>query len=189
MDGFGQKSITKLLNSIESSRRVNLHKLIYSLGISEVGEATSRNLAQEYTSIDLFLNADFDHLLGIDDIGPKVASNIINYIKTDFAKSLLPRLILELDIIKTAEVDIANMPLNGVQVVLTGKLNNYSRDEIKENLILKGAKVSSSVSSKTNFVIAGENAGSKLKKAIELNVRIYDENEYESILKNPSKYI
>jgi DNA ligase (NAD+) len=137
----------------------------------------------------LFLNADFDHLLGIDDIGPKVASNIINYIKTDFAKSLLPRLILELDIIKTAEVDIANMPLNGVQVVLTGKLNNYSRDEIKENLILKGAKVSSSVSSKTNFVIAGENAGSKLKKAIELNVRIYDENEYESILKNPSKYI
>jgi DNA ligase (NAD+) len=189
MDGFGQKSITKLLNSIESSRRVNLHKLIYSLGISEVGEATSRNLAQEYTSIDLFLNADFDHLLGIDDIGPKVASNIINYIKTDFAQSLLPRLILELDIIKTAEVDIANMPLNGVQVVLTGKLNNYSRDEIKENLILKGAKVSSSVSSKTNFVIAGENAGSKLKKAIELNVRIYDENEYESILKNPSKYI
>ena len=189
MDGFGQKSITKLLSSIESSRRVDLHKLIYSLGISEVGEATSRNLAQEYISIDFFLNADFDHLLGIDDIGPKVASNIINYIKTDFAQSLLPRLIQELDIIKTTEVDLANMPLNGVQVVLTGKLNNYSRDEIKENLILKGAKVSSSVSSKTNFVIAGENAGSKLKKAIELNVRIYDENEYESILKNPSKYI
>ena len=189
MDGFGQKSITKLLSSIESSRRVDLHKLIYSLGISEVGEATSRNLAQEYTNIDLFLDADFDHLLGIDDIGPKVASNIINYIKTDFAQSLLPRLIQELDIIKIAEVDLANMPLNGVQVVLTGKLNNYSRDEIKENLILKGAKVSSSVSSKTNFVIAGENAGSKLKKAIELNVRIYDENEYESILKNPSKYI
>ena len=189
MDGFGQKSITKLLSSIESSRRVDLHKLIYSLGISEVGEATSRNLAQEYISIDFFLNADFDHLLGIDDIGPKVASNIINYIKTDFAQSLLPRLIQELDIIKIAEVDLANMPLNGVQVVLTGKLNNYSRDEIKENLILKGAKVSSSVSSKTNFVIAGENAGSKLKKAIELNVRIYDENEYESILKNPSKYI
>jgi len=189
MDGFGQKSITKLLSSIESSRRVDLHKLIYSLGISEVGEATSRNLAQEYISIDFFLNADFDHLLGIDDIGPKVASNIINYIKTDFAQSLLPRLIQELDIIKITEVDLANMPLNGVQVVLTGKLNNYSRDEIKENLILKGAKVSSSVSSKTNFVIAGENAGSKLKKAIELNVRIYDENEYESILKNPSKYI
>ena len=65
----------------------------------------------------------------------------------------------------------------------------FSRDEIKENLISKGAKVASSVSSKTSFIIAGENAGSKLKKAIELNVKIYDENEYESIIKNPSQYI
>ena len=81
------------------------------------------------------------------------------------------------------------MPLAGAQVVLTGKLNNYSRDEMKESLIQKGAKVSSSVSSKTNFVIAGDNAGSKLKKATELNVKIYNEDEYESILKNPSKYI
>jgi DNA ligase (NAD+) len=72
---------------------------------------------------------------------------------------------------------------------LTGKLSRYSRDEMKENLILKGAKVSSSVSSKTNFVIAGENAGSKLKKAMELGVKIFNENDYESILKNPSKYI
>ena len=81
------------------------------------------------------------------------------------------------------------MPLAGAQVVLTGKLNNYSRDEMKESLIQKGAKVSSSVSSKTNFVIAGDNAGSKLKKATELNVKIYNEDEYESILKNPSEYI
>ena len=113
----------------------------------------------------------------------------MNYIKTDFAQSLLPRIIKELDVIEVDEVNLADLPLNGVQVVLTGKLNNFSRDEIKENLILKGAKVASSVSSKTNFVIAGENAGSKLKKAIELNVKIYDENEYESILKNPSQYI
>ena len=189
MDGFGEKSISNLLNSIEKSRRIDLHKLIYSLGISEVGEATSRNLAQEYKNIDSFLEADFDQLLEIDDIGPKVASNIVNYIKTDFAQSLLPRIIKELDVIEVDEVNLADLPLNGVQVVLTGKLNNFSRDEIKENLILKGAKVASSVSSKTNFVIAGENAGSKLKKAIELNVKIYDENEYESILKNPSQYI
>ena len=189
MDGFGEKSISNLLNSIEKSRRIDLHKLIYSLGISEVGEATSRNLAQEYKNIYSFLEADFDQLLEIDDIGPKVASNIVNYIKTDFAQSLLSRIIKELDVIEVDEVNLADLPLNGVQVVLTGKLNNFSRDEIKENLILKGAKVASSVSSKTNFVIAGENAGSKLKKAIELNVKIYDENEYESILKNPSQYI
>ena len=109
--------------------------------------------------------------------------------QTDFAQSLLPRIIKELNVINVKEVDLADLPLNGIQVVLTGKLTNFSRDEIKENLILKGAKVTSSVSSKTNFVIAGENAGSKLKKALELNVKIYDENEYESILKNPSQYI
>ncbi|MDG1203210.1 MAG: hypothetical protein P8N65_05040, partial [SAR86 cluster bacterium] len=113
----------------------------------------------------------------------------VNYMQTDFAKSLLPRIIKELNVINVKEVDLADLPLNGIQVVLTGKLTNFSRDEIKENLILKGAKVASSVSSKTNFVIAGENAGSKLKKALELNVKIYDENEYESILKNPSQYI
>ena len=189
MDGFGEKSISNLLNSIEKSRKVELHKLIYSLGISEVGEATSRNLAQEYKNIDSFVDADFNHLIEIDDIGPKVASNIVNYIKTDFAQSLLPRIIKELDVINVEEVNLADLPLNGIQVVLTGKLINFSRDEIKENLISKGAKVASSVSSKTSFIIAGENAGSKLKKAIELNVKIYDENEYESILKNPSQYI
>ena len=124
-----------------------------------------------------------------DSIGSKVASNIVNYIKTDFAQSLLPRIIKELDVINVEEVNLADLPLNGIQVVLTGKLINFSRDEIKENLISKGAKVASSVSSKTSFIIAGENAGSKLKKAIELNVKIYDENEYESILKNPSQYI
>lgn len=189
MDGFGEKSISNLLNSIEKSRKVELHKLIYSLGISEVGEATSRNLAQEFKNIDSFVDADFNHLIEIDDIGPKVASNIVNYIKTDFAQSLLPRIIKELDVINVEEVNLADLPLNGIQVVLTGKLINFSRDEIKENLISKGAKVASSVSSKTSFIIAGENAGSKLKKAIELNVKIYDENEYESILKNPSQYI
>ena len=189
IDGFGEKSISNLLNSIEQSRRVDLHKLIYSLGISEVGEATSRNLAQEYKNIHSFVDANFDHLLEIDDIGSKVASNIVNYMQTDFAQSLLPRIIKELNVINVKEVDLADLPLNGIQVVLTGKLTNFSRDEIKENLILKGAKVASSVSSKTNFVIAGENAGSKLKKALELNVKIYDENEYESILKNPSQYI
>ena len=135
------------------------------------------------------VDANFDHLLEIDDIGSKVASNIVNYMQTDFAQSLLPRIIKELNVINVKEVDLADLPLKGIQVVLTGKLTNFSRDEIKENLILKGAKVASSVSSKTNFVIAGENAGSKLKKALELNVKIYDENEYESILKNPSQYI
>ena len=189
MDGFGEKSINNLLKAIEESRSVEFHKFLYSLGISEVGEATSRNLARDFKNINNLLAADFNSLVEIDDIGPKVASNIINYLNTDNAKDLLQRLTKELNILEVAEVSLDNMPLAGAQVVLTGKLNNYSRDEMKESLIQKGAKVSSSVSSKTNFVIAGDNAGSKLKKATELNVKIYNEDEYESILKNPSEYI
>jgi DNA ligase (NAD+) len=154
-----------------------------------VGEATSRNLAREYKSIKKFINVNYLDLVEVEDIGPKVASNIISYLENNTSKELISNLLGKLNISVVKNADIEEMPLNGIQVVLTGKLNRYSRDEMKENLILKGAKVSSSVSSKTNFVIAGENAGSKLKKAMELGVKIFNENDYESILKNPSKYI
>jgi DNA ligase (NAD+) len=189
LDGFGEKSINNLLESIEKSRQVELHRFIYALGIPEVGEATSRNLAREYKSIKKFINVNYLDLVEVEDIGPKVASNIISYLENNTSKELISNLLGKLNISVVKNADIEEMPLNGIQVVLTGKLNRYSRDEMKENLILKGAKVSSSVSSKTNFVIAGENAGSKLKKAMELGVKIFNENDYESILKNPSKYI
>ena len=189
LDGFGEKSINNLLESIEKSRQVELHRFIYALGIPEVGEATSRNLAREYKSIKKFINVNYLDLVEIEDIGPKVASNIISYLENNTSKELISNLSEKLNISEVKNTDIAEMPLNGIQVVLTGKLSRYSRDEMKENLIIKGAKVSSSVSSKTNFVIAGENAGSKLKKAMELGVKIFNENDYESILENPSKYI
>jgi len=189
LDGFGEKSVNNLLESIEKSRQVELHRFIYALGIPEVGEATSRNLAREYKSIKKFINVNYLDLVEVEDIGPKVASNIISYLENNTSKELISNLLGKLNISEVKNADIAEMPLNGIQVVLTGKLSRYSRDEMKENLILKGAKVSSSVSSKTNFVIAGENAGSKLKKAMELGVKIFNENDYESILKNPSKYI
>jgi len=189
MEGFGEKSISNLINSIENSRKIDLHKFIYSLGIQEVGEATSYNLAKEFKELETFLKTNFKHLIEIEDIGPKVAANIIRFLESEYSKPLIAQLIKELQIKPFKDVDSSLLTLKGLQIVLTGKLNNFSRDEIKENLISRGAKVSSNVSSKTSFVIAGENAGSKLKKAIELNVKIYDENEYESILKNPSQYI
>ena len=188
MEGFGEKSISNLINSIENSRKIDLDKFIYSLGIQEVGEATSYNLAKEFKELETFLKTNFKHLIEIEDIGPKVAANIIRFLESEYSKPLIAQLIKELQIKTFKDVDSSLLTLKGLQIVLTGKLNNFSRDEIKENLISRGAKVSSNVSSKTSFVIAGENAGSKLKKAIELNVKIYDENEYESILKNPSKY-
>ena len=119
--------------------------------------------------------------------GEKMIFNLGAWLDDDFNQKLLSKFKNVLNI-EPIIISNKNLPLSGIKVVLTGKLSKYSREEIKEKFISMGAIISSSVSSRTDFVIAGENAGSKLKKAIELNVKIYDENEYESIIKNPSKY-
>ena len=188
-DGFGKKSINNLLASIEKSRSVDLSRLIYSLGIPEVGEATSRNLANAYLNFDKVQNASFKDLVELDDIGSKVAANIINYFQDTHTTSLLSRLLPELSVNEVKQLSEKETPLKGFLIVLTGKLAKYSRDELKENLINLGAKVSSSVSKKTTIVIAGENAGSKLKKASDLGINIIDEDNYTNFLNDPTKYI
>ena len=189
LDGFGKKSINNLLASIEKSRSVDLSRLIYSLGIPEVGEATSRNLANAYLNFDKVQNASFKDLVELDDIGSKVAANIINYFQDTHTTSLLSRLLPELFVNEVKQLSEKETPLKGFLIVLTGKLAKYSRDELKENLINLGAKVSSSVSKKTTIVIAGENAGSKLKKASDLGINIIDEDNYTNFLNDPTKYI
>ncbi|MDC1123646.1 NAD-dependent DNA ligase LigA [Gammaproteobacteria bacterium] len=189
LDGFGKKSINNLLASIEKSRPVDLSRLIYSLGIPEVGEATSRNLANAYLNFDKVQNASFKDLVELDDIGSKVAANIINYFQDTHTASLLSRLLPELSVNEVKQLSEKETPLKGFLIVLTGKLAKYSRDELKENLINLGAKVSSSVSKKTTIVIAGENAGSKLKKASDLGINIIDEDNYTNFLNDPTKYI
>ena len=189
LDGFGKRSINNLLASIEKSRSVDLSRLIYSLGIPEVGEATSRNLANAYLNFDKVQNASFKDLVELDDIGSKVAANIINYFQDTHTTSLLSRLLPELFVNEVKQLSEKETPLKGFLIVLTGKLAKYSRDELKENLINLGAKVSSSVSKKTTIVIAGENAGSKLKKASDLGINIIDEDNYINFLNDPTKYI
>ena len=189
LDGFGKKSINNLLASIEKSRSVDLSRLIYSLGIPEVGEATSRNLANAYLNFDKVQNASFKDLVELDDIGSKVAANIINYFQDLHTTSLLSKLLPELSVNEVKQLSEKETPLKGLMIVLTGKLAKYSRDELKENLINLGAKVSSSVSKKTTIVIAGENAGSKLKKASDLGINIIDEDNYTNFLNDPTKYI
>ena len=189
LDGFGKRSINNLLASIEKSRSVDLSRLIYSLGIPEVGEATSRNLANAYLNFDKVQNASFKDLVELDDIGSKVAANIINYFQDLHTTSLLSKLLPELSVNEVKQLSEKETPLKGLMIVLTGKLAKYSRDELKENLINLGAKVSSSVSKKTTIVIAGENAGSKLKKASDLGINIIDEDNYTNFLNDPTKYI
>ena len=189
LEGFGEKSISNLLASIDNSRNIELSRLVYSLGIPEVGEATSRNLASAFLDFINIQNASFKDLIELDDIGPKVASNIVNFFEHEYVKKLLVNLIPHLAIKKIIKKNIDEMPLLNMQIVLTGKLSRFSRDEIKESLISMGAKVTSSVSKNTNFIIAGENAGSKLNKASELGIKVLSEENYSELINDPKKYI
>ena len=189
MNGFGEKSINNLLDAIDKSRNIDLSKLIYSLGIPEVGEATSRNLAVSFLTFEAVKNASFEQLIGIEDIGSKVAANIITFFKSKDMNHIIDKLLPELSINKLDVLSRAEMPLKDISIVLTGKLAMFSRDEIKKNLISMGAKVSSSVSKNTDLVIAGDKAGSKLKKANELGINILTEEEYLDFLNEPKKYI
>jgi len=189
MNGFGKKSINNLLDAIDKSRNIDLSKFIYSLGIPEVGEATSRNLATNFLIFDAIRLASFEDLIEVEDIGSKVAANIISFFKNKDIKNILDKLVPELSINKPEISSNAEMPLKGILIVLTGKLETFSRDEIKENLIALGAKVASSVSKKTNLVIAGDKAGSKLKKANELGINVITEKDYQDFINEPKKYI
>ena len=188
LDRFGKKSVDNLINSIGSSSKVDLYRLIYSLGIEEVGETTARNLATHFKDFKLLSTATFEELVMIQDIGPRVASKIIDYFSDAANQKVLDALLPHLDLISPRIIDADDGNLMGLQVAITGKLSLMSRDELKEKLLQQGAKVTSSISSNTSYLIAGENTGSKLAKAKELNVRILSENDINTFLNDPQKF-
>ena len=189
MEGFGEKSFDNLISSINSSRNIALHRFIYSLGIPEVGESTARNLENHFEKFKLIIEASYDQLLDVKDIGPKVAENIIQFFENTLMSEMVPRLLKEIELKELSKEDFKDMPLRGQQIVLTGKLENYSRDELKEILIGMGANVTSSVSSKTSFLIAGEKAGSKLRKAQSLGVNIISNEQCQEFLNDTKKFL
>ncbi|EKO36293.1 NAD-dependent DNA ligase domain protein [SAR86 cluster bacterium SAR86E] len=183
MERFGKKSVENLINSIDRSATVELYKLIFSIGIEEVGETTARNLADHFGSFNAFQLAKFEDLILISDIGPRVASKIIDYFKKSENQISLQKLMGCLKIIDPAHNDPQNiMKFSGQQIAITGKIEPMSRDEVKNLLITQGAKVTSSISNKTDYLIAGENAGSKLDKAEALGVKIIQNEEINSFL-------
>ena len=181
LEGFGEKSATNLIRSIQESRETTLPRFIYSLGIREVGEATAMNLALNFNNITNFLSAKEEDLLEINDIGP-VASNFIKeFLARDENISLVEDLITLGVNPKAVEIKGDN-PFSSKSIVITGSFNSIARSQLKEELIRVGAKVSSSVSSKTEYLIAGEKPGSKLKKATDLQITILDEEEALKLL-------
>ncbi len=183
MDGFGAKSVSNLNASIEKARNVDLHRLIYAIGIPDVGEVTAKILAREFKSLPALRGASESRLIEIDGIGAVMAHEIVSFFADEHSSAALDNLLQHINVKNPEAKIIENSALNGKRVVLTGTLTKYTRDEAKAILESMGAKPQSSVSTKTDIVIAGAAAGSKLTDAENLGITIWNEQDFENALK------
>lgn len=183
LERMGEKSAQNLLDEIEKSKQTTFARFLYSLGIREVGEATAKQLALYFKNLPAIQAATLDELQAVPDIGPVVAAHIVHFFHEEHNRHVL-KVLLEAGIHWPEVKEADHLPLLGKTFVLTGTLPTLSRDEAKEKLEALGAKVAGSVSAKTHYVVAGSDAGSKLKKAQDLNIPILDENGLFELLKN-----
>lgn len=183
LTAFKDKKTNKILEAIEKSKNTELSNFIYSLSINGVGQKTAKDIASTFGSLDAIMNADFDSLIAIKDVGETIANNIIDFFKNAENVALIDRLLaLGIKIESASDLSIGGSIFEGKTIVLTGTLENMSRDEASMYLERLGAKVTGSVSKKTDYVLAGENAGSKLTKAESLGVKIIGLDDLKSEL-------
>lgn len=178
LDRMAEKSAQNLLQSIERSKQTTLARFLFGLGIRQIGETTAKDLAKHFGQLHRIMHATIEELLEVRDVGPIVAESLKRFFDEPHNREVVTALQnagVSWDEFEPLARDIATGPLVGKTVVLTGTLASLSRDEAKEKLEALGAKVSGSVSKKTDFVVAGLDAGSKLEKAIALGVAVLDE--------------
>ncbi len=181
LERMGEKSAQNLLASIEKSKKTTLARFIFALGIRHVGETTGKDLAQHFQSIDALITASYEQLLEVKDVGPTVAQSIIEFMAESHNREVIEALIasgIECQVDKKQIVDA----VAGKTFVLTGTLPTLSREQAKDMLEKAGAKVAGSVSAKTDYVVAGADAGSKLEKAQQLGVAVIDEAQLLQLL-------
>jgi DNA ligase (NAD+) len=182
---MGRKSAENILKALDRARDTTLERFVYALGIRHVGESTARDLARHFGALDPLIGASEAELLGVPDVGPVVASSVARF----FAEPHNLEVIAQL---RGAGVcwqegppqRAAAGPLAGKTFVLTGALPNWTRDEAKGRIEAAGGKVAGSVSAKTDYVVAGDEAGSKLDKARALGVPVIDEEELKRLLED-----
>jgi DNA ligase (NAD+) len=181
MEGFGDKSVYNLEQSIKNSQKIELHKVLFAIGIPEVGEVTAKILAKNFDTIDEVRNAPVWKLKNIDGIGDVMAEEIVTFFADEHNINALDNLLQYIQITNTQKIQTPkDGPLVGKKVVLTGTLTKYTRDEAEEILERMGATVTGSVSAKTDIVLAGAEAGSKLTKAQELGITIWSEEDFDN---------
>ena len=187
LERMGEKSAQNLLDALKKARNTTLPRFLFALGIREVGEATAGNLAKHFVSLEALMAADEEQLLAVDDVGPIVASHIHSFFATDHNREIIRQLREQGVHWPEERIEEGEQPLAGQTWVLTGNLESMTRSEAKEKLQALGAKVAGSVSAKTDCVAAGANAGSKLKKAEELGVKVIDEGGLLAVLSGQDK--
>ncbi|MBM6954892.1 NAD-dependent DNA ligase LigA [Limosilactobacillus coleohominis] len=185
LDKFGAKSASNLLTSIDNSRHNSVERLLFGLGIRHVGAKVARLIAEHFGSLDAVMNATAEEISAVDTIGPTIGDSVATYFANDQVHQLIQELKdvqVNMQYTSASTVD-SDSEWNGQRVVLTGKLSTLTRAEAKEWLEEHGAKVTGSVSKKTNLLIAGEKAGSKLQKAQQLGVPVWDEQQLSQAMK------
>ncbi len=179
LEGFGNKSVDNLIEAIETSKSNSLEKLIFALGIPNVGEKTAKILAKHYKTLDNLMNASVEELSSIYDIGEIIARSIVDYFEDTLNHDVIDALLMEgINTKYLGEEVQEDTDFVGKTFVVTGTLETLTRDEAKESIELRGGKTSSSVSKKTDVVVVGENPGSKYDKAVNLNIEIWNEEEF-----------
>jgi DNA ligase (NAD+) len=179
---MGEKSSENLIAALDKSKSTQLNRFLYALGIREVGEATARTLSSHFGSLDALMHASVDELLEAPDIGPVVAGNIKAFFDEPHNRGVIRRLIGSGIHWPKVKMERSKSALAGKTFVLTGTLSSMSRDEAGEKLIALGAKVSGSVSKKTDYVVVGDAPGSKAEKAEKLGVTMLDEAAFLKML-------
>ena len=184
LDRVGEKSADNLLKEIGATRNLSFSRVVYGLGIRHVGERTAEILADYFHSMEALLEAEIAELEQVDEIGPVVAETIYRFVRESHNRRLIDRLVdFGLRMVMDGPApDRPEQVFAGMKVVLTGTLLKMTRDDAKELIEQRGGRVTSSVSKKTNFVLAGADPGSKLEKARKLEVRVVDESEFREML-------
>lgn len=180
LDKFKDKKAENIIKSLEKSKIIDFYRFLFSLGISEVGVKTAKDLAKKFDDLQVLENATKEEILEVDDIGEVIANNIITFFKDEDNLSEIASLLSQGIVIKEKEVSPQNQKFAGKTFVLTGTLSK-SRGDVEKEIETLGGKCSSSVSKNTDFVLAGENAGSKLDKAKSLGIKIITEEEFNNL--------
>ena len=193
-EGWGKKSVDKLMDAIEARRTIALDRFIYALGIRQIGEATAKLLARHYGSYDVWVNTMLaardeasearQALTSIESIGPLVAQDLVGFFNEAHNRDVLTALKAQLTILDQPKIEASSSPIAGKTVVFTGTLTQMGRSEAKQKAESLGANVASAVSSKTDYLIVGEDAGSKAAKAQALGVKTLTEAEWIALISN-----